>query len=61
MDEWILVEGACLGYPNLRVSNEGFSIDFSSLMLSLFPDPENKIKYIPHGWTINDGEMAKCN
>lgn len=60
VDEWILVEGACLGYPNSRVTNEGFSIDCSSLMLSLFPDPENKLNYIPHGWTLNEGEMAKC-
>ena len=60
LDEWILVEGACLGYPSERVTNEGFSIDYSSLLLSLFPDPANKLNYVPNGWTINEGEMAKC-
>lgn len=59
VSKWCLVEGTCLGYPSNKVSDEGYSKDFSSLILELFPDPENKIHYIPHGWTASKGEDAK--
>ena len=59
ISKWCLVEGTCLGYPTKKVSNDGFSKDFSSLILQLFPDPEGKLQYIAHGWTENEGEDAK--
>ena len=59
VSKWCLVEGTCLGYPTNKVSNDGFSKDYSSLILQLFPDPENKLLYIAHGWTVNEGEDAK--
>ena len=59
ISKWCLVEGTCLGYPTSKVSSEGFSKDFSSLILQLFPDPAGKLQYIPHGWTENEGEDAK--
>lgn len=59
ISKWCLVEGTCLGYPTGKVSEDGFSKDFSSLILQLFPDPEGKLQYLPHGWTKNQGEDAK--
>ena len=59
ISKWCLVEGTCLGYPTNKVSSDGFSKDFSSLILHLFPDPEGKLVYIAHGWTENEGEDAK--
>jgi len=59
ISKWCLVEGTCLGYPTNKVSSDGFSKDFSSLILHLFPDPEGKLVYIAHGWTENKGEDAK--
>ena len=59
VSKWCLVEGTCLGYPTNKVSNDGFSKDFSSLILQLFPDPDGKLQYIPHGWTESEGENAK--
>lgn len=58
-DEWILVEGACKGYPERKVSKTGLSLDNTDLIISLFPDPEAKITYIRHGWTKVGGEDAK--
>ena len=59
VSKWCLVEGTCLGYPISKVSNDGFSKDFSSLILQCFPDPDDKLQYIAHGWTVNEGEDAK--
>ncbi len=58
-DEWILVEGACKGYPDRKVSKSGLSLDNTELIINLFPDPEAKITYIQHGWTKATGEDAK--
>ncbi len=58
-DEWIFVEGACLGYPPRKVSAEGRSLDNSETILRIFPDRYRKIRYIKHGWTISAGEDAK--
>jgi hypothetical protein len=58
-NEWILVEGACKGYPERKVSENGLSLDNTNLIISLFPDPEAKITYIKHGWTKVSGEDAK--
>lgn len=58
-DEWILVEGACQGYPTRKVSPSGLSLDSSAAQIRIFPDPSNKIRFIQHGWTKNNGEAAK--
>jgi hypothetical protein len=58
-DEWVLVEGACLGYPSDRVTQDGLSIDGSSVNVELFPDPLGKLRLIRHGWTRASGEDAK--
>lgn len=58
-DEWILVEGACKGYPERKVSTGGLSLDKTNLIINLFPDPESKIIYVQHGWTKALGEDAK--
>jgi hypothetical protein len=60
VDRWTIVEGACKGYPERKVSQEGLSKDLSFLKLSLFPDPTKKLNYVKHGWTKSDGEAAKC-
>ena len=60
IDRWVLVEGACQGYPIRKVSGDGLSLDYSWLKLNLFPDPEQKLTYKAHGWTIESGEQAKC-
>lgn len=59
ISKWCFVEGTCLGYPTKKVNINGFSKDLSSLVLQLFPDPEDKLRYIAHGWTENEGEDAK--
>jgi len=59
VDSWTFVEGACIGYPPDRVSNNGLSTDHSWLKLVLSPDPDNKVRYIEHGWTKSNGESAK--
>lgn len=58
-DEWILVEGACQGYPTRKVSSDGLSLDNSAAQIQIFPDPLNKIRFIQHGWTKAQGENAK--
>lgn len=58
-DEWILVEGACKGYPERKVTSEGLSLDNSAMQIILFPDKLNKLMFIQHGWTLSDGENAK--
>ena len=58
-DEWILVEGACHGYPTRKVSSDGLSLDNSAAQIRIFPDPLNKIRFIQHGWTKAQGENAK--
>lgn len=58
-DEWILVEGACLGYPPRKVSEKGLSLDATNLILRLFPDRYNKLQLVEHGWTKAAGEDAK--
>lgn len=58
-DEWILVEGTCLGYPTERVTKDGLSKDRTAEIIKNFPDPENKIRFIQHGWTKATGEDAK--
>lgn len=58
-NSWTLVEGACQGYPTRKVSSAGLSLDNSASQIRLFPDPDNKLRYIPHGWTVCDGEAAK--
>jgi hypothetical protein len=58
-DEWIIVEGACQGYPARKVSDVGLSLDKTEELIKLFPDPKNKIKYIQYGWTKSKGEDAK--
>lgn len=58
-DNWILVEGTCLGYPTRKVTENGFSKDFSSNIIEIFPDPNDKLKYVKHGWTSANGEDAK--
>lgn len=60
VDEWILVEGACQGYPARKVDSKGISLDQSSVILFLFPDPFDRLHYIEHGWTSSCGEEAKC-
>lgn len=58
-DEWVLVEGACKGYPERKVSDFGCSLDETELIINIFPDPFGKINYIRYGWTFSDGEAAK--
>lgn len=58
-DEWIIVEGACNGYPKRKVSISGVSLDNTEKIIKLFPDPDGKITYIQHGWTEASGENAK--
>lgn len=58
-DRWILVEGACKGYPARKVNKQGLSLDNCSAQIRLFPDPDNKLQYVQHGWTSADGEDAK--
>lgn len=58
-DEWILVEGACKGYPERKVTKDGLSKDFTATIIECFPDPFAKINYIKYGWTNKDGEDAK--
>jgi tetratricopeptide (TPR) repeat protein len=58
-DEWIIVEGACRGYPTHRVTKEGLSSDRTASIIQNFPDPEQKIRLIQHGWTEAAGEDAK--
>ena len=58
-NSWTLVEGACQGYPTRKVSPDGLSLDNCASQIRLFPDPENKLRYIQHGWTVCDGEAAK--
>lgn len=58
-DEWLLVEGACQGYPTRKVTQDGLSLDNSALQIMLFPDKHNKIKFIQYGWTKSTGEDAK--
>jgi len=58
-DSWVLVEGACKGYPTRKVTSNGLSLDNSSAFIRLFPDPLFKIKFIQHGWTSCSGEDAK--
>lgn len=58
-DEWILIEGACQGYPTRKVTKNGLSKDSSALQILLFPDRYNKIKFKQYGWTKNKGEQAK--
>lgn len=56
---WVLVEGACKGYPPRKVSNEGLSLDNCAIQIRLFPDPAGKLVYLQHGWTRATGEDAK--
>ncbi|WP_434222749.1 tetratricopeptide repeat protein [Limnospira platensis CENA597] len=58
-DSWIIVEGACRGYPTNRVTKDGFSTDDTASIIQNFPDPESKIRFIQHGWTNSTGEDAK--
>lgn len=58
-DEWVLVEGACQGYPTRKVTDEGLSLDNSAIQIMLFPDLYNKIRFIQYGWTDSTGEEAK--
>lgn len=58
-DEWILVEGACLGYPPRKVSEKGTSLDRSQTIIRIFPDRFKKICLVEHGWTTSSGEDAK--
>lgn len=58
-DNWVLVEGACKGYPTRKVTEDGLSLDGSENQVRLFPDRYGKIEYIQHGWTEADGEDAK--
>lgn len=58
-DEWILVEGACQGYPPRKVSEKGLSLDKTEVLINIFPDPLGKIVYVQHGWTKATGEDAK--
>lgn len=57
--EWVLVEGACQGYPPRKVSQQGLSIDNCAAQVRLFPDPKGKLRFIQHGWTVSAGEDAK--
>jgi hypothetical protein len=57
--EWVLVEGACQGYPTRKVTVQGLSLDNCSAQIRLFPDPKGKIRFVQHGWTACDGEDAK--
>lgn len=56
---WTLVEGACLGYPTRKVAPDGTSLDDCGTLIRIFPDPYNKLKYEPYGWTRCGGEDAK--
>lgn len=58
-DQWILVEGACQGYPTRKVTSNGLSMDNSASQILIFPDPLDKIRLIQHGWTKSAGENAK--
>lgn len=58
-DEWVLVEGTCKGYPDRKVTKEGFSLDSTAVQVILYPDRHNKIRYIRYGWTSKGGEDAK--
>jgi hypothetical protein len=57
--EWVLVEGACQGYPPRKVSQQGLSLDNCAAQIRLFPDPKGKLRFIQHGWTVRGGEDAK--
>jgi len=58
-DEWIIVEGACRGYPTHRVTEDGLSTDETASIIKKFPDPQGKIRFVQHGWTQATGEDAK--
>jgi hypothetical protein len=57
--QWALIEGACLGYPERKVSKEGLSLDKTADLIKCFPDPDGKLVHIQHGWTKSGGEDAK--
>ncbi|NDY96286.1 hypothetical protein [Wenzhouxiangella limi] len=59
VDSWTIVEGLCKGYPERKVRLNGLSGDRTSLMVRLFPDYAEKIRYVAHGRTKADGEDAK--
>lgn len=58
--EIIIVEGADRLYPSDRVTKSGLSTDSTAEVITSFPDPAGKIKFVQHGWTKMGGPNAKC-
>lgn len=56
-DHWIIVEGADRRYPRDRVDEHGFSTDGTADIIRWFPDPDEKIIFIRHGWADNKCEL----
>lgn len=59
-DEIVIVEGADALYPPRSVTPDGLSTDKTAEIVRSFPDPDNKIRFIQHGWTKRGGANAKC-
>jgi hypothetical protein len=49
-DQIIICEGAARNYPAQRVTPDGLSIDRTAEIVRNFPDGQNKIRFIQHGW-----------
>src|SRR5436309_3372026 len=49
-DRIILCEGAARNYPKRAVTARGLSRDRTAELIRAFPDPQNKIRFIQHGW-----------
>ncbi len=49
-DQIIICEGAARNYPRTGVSGAGLSIDRTAEIVTEFPDPGRKIRFIRHGW-----------
>jgi hypothetical protein len=49
-DRIILCEGAARDYPRVAVTADGLSADRTAELIRAFPDPEDKIAFVQHGW-----------
>ncbi len=59
-DQIIIVEGADRLFPKDHVTCQGLSTDRTAKSIQTFPDPDNKITFIQHGFTRASGANAKC-
>ena len=49
-DQIIIAEGAARNFPREAVTADGLSSDRTAEIIYDFPDPDNKIEFIQHGW-----------